>query len=159
MAFRGVYCSCYSAGDGASDPNHSSPFLEVSVAAMAGHGDLQEMLRMLTARKASMMAAMGYIKALQSKNLKRRDTDGVNPCLLRVAVTNTRDTALSRLPRHLHLLLRRPSATQSSLRASTQHASHTAKRATSVPLRSPPLQPAGKGQSWKCTRGTWITIR
>ncbi|KAL7951660.1 hypothetical protein V8C42DRAFT_304772 [Trichoderma barbatum] len=37
---------------------------------MAGHGDLQEMLRMLTARKASMMAAMGYIKALQSKNLK-----------------------------------------------------------------------------------------
>lgn len=48
---------------------------------MAGHGDLQEMLRMLTARKASMMAAMGYIKALQSKNLKRRDTDGVNPCL------------------------------------------------------------------------------
>ncbi|KAM0265627.1 hypothetical protein ACHAQJ_000061 [Trichoderma viride] len=41
---------------------------------MAGHGDLQEMLRMLTARKASMMAAMGYIKALQSKNLKRQDT-------------------------------------------------------------------------------------
>ncbi|UKZ67445.1 uncharacterized protein TrAtP1_008603 [Trichoderma atroviride] len=37
---------------------------------MAGHGDLQEMLRMLTARKASMMAAMGYIRALQSKNLK-----------------------------------------------------------------------------------------
>ncbi|KAM0525598.1 hypothetical protein ACHAPE_000305 [Trichoderma viride] len=37
---------------------------------MAGHGDLQEMLRMLTARKASMMAAMGYVKALQSKNLK-----------------------------------------------------------------------------------------
>ncbi|KAL7924864.1 hypothetical protein ACQKWADRAFT_286197 [Trichoderma austrokoningii] len=37
---------------------------------MAGHGDLQEMLRMLTARKASMMAAMGYIKALQAKNLK-----------------------------------------------------------------------------------------
>lgn len=48
---------------------------------MAGHGDLQEMLRMLTARKASMMAAMGYVKALQSKNLKRRDTDGVDPCL------------------------------------------------------------------------------
>jgi hypothetical protein len=41
---------------------------------MAGHGDLQEMLRMLTSRKASMMAAMGYIKALQAKNLKRRDT-------------------------------------------------------------------------------------
>lgn len=41
---------------------------------MAGHGDLQEMLRMLTARKASMMAAMGHIKALQAKNLKRRDT-------------------------------------------------------------------------------------
>ncbi|KAL6890765.1 hypothetical protein GGI43DRAFT_415688 [Trichoderma evansii] len=37
---------------------------------MAGHGDLQEMLRMLTARKASMMAAMGCIKALQAKNLK-----------------------------------------------------------------------------------------
>ncbi|KAH8129044.1 hypothetical protein LI328DRAFT_129074 [Trichoderma asperelloides] len=37
---------------------------------MASHGDLQEMLRMLTARKASMMAAMGYIRALQSKNLK-----------------------------------------------------------------------------------------
>ncbi|OTA05036.1 hypothetical protein A9Z42_0056560 [Trichoderma parareesei] len=41
---------------------------------MAGHGDLQEMLRMLTARKASMMAAMGYIKALQAKNLKRRES-------------------------------------------------------------------------------------
>ncbi|KAH6605852.1 ribosomal s5 domain 2-type fold [Trichoderma cornu-damae] len=41
---------------------------------MAGHGDLQEMLRMLTARKAPMMAAMGYIRALQSKNLKRRET-------------------------------------------------------------------------------------
>ncbi|KAL7820585.1 hypothetical protein V8C26DRAFT_392634 [Trichoderma gracile] len=40
---------------------------------MAGHGDLQEMLRMLTARKASMMAAMGYIKALQAKNLKSID--------------------------------------------------------------------------------------
>ncbi|KAL7799208.1 hypothetical protein V8C37DRAFT_366981 [Trichoderma ceciliae] len=37
---------------------------------MAGQGDLQEMLRMLTARKASMMAAMGCVKALQSKNLK-----------------------------------------------------------------------------------------
>lgn len=46
---------------------------------MASHGDLQEMLRMLTTRKASMMAAMGYIRALQSKNLKRRDTSGVNP--------------------------------------------------------------------------------
>jgi hypothetical protein len=82
VAFRGVYCFCYPAGERASDPNHSSPNHEVSVAAMAGHGDLQEMLRMLTARKASMMAAMGYIKALQSKNLKRRDTDGVNSCLL-----------------------------------------------------------------------------
>ncbi|KAL6875177.1 hypothetical protein J3F83DRAFT_730183 [Trichoderma novae-zelandiae] len=40
---------------------------------MAGHGDLQEMLRMLTARKASMMAAMGYIKALQAKNLRSID--------------------------------------------------------------------------------------
>ncbi|RFU74729.1 ribosomal s5 domain 2-type fold [Trichoderma arundinaceum] len=44
---------------------------------MAGHGDLQEMLRMLTARKASMMAAMGYIRALQSKNLKRRETGAI----------------------------------------------------------------------------------
>lgn len=45
-----------------------------SSSTMAGHGDLQEMLRMLTARKASMMAAMGYIKALQAKNLKRRES-------------------------------------------------------------------------------------
>lgn len=81
MAFGGVYCFCYSAEEGASDFTYSSLFLEASVAAMAGHGDLQEMLRMLTARKASMMAAMGYVKALQSKNLKRRDTDGVDPCL------------------------------------------------------------------------------
>lgn len=137
--------------------NHSSPLYEASVAAMAGHGDLQEMLRMLTARKAPMMAAMGYIKALQSKNLKRRDTGGVNSCLLGVVVTNMRDTASNRLPRHLHLLLRRPSVTRSSPRASTRHASHTATRAASVPPRSLPLQLVGKGQSWMCTRGTWIT--
>ncbi|KAK5995092.1 Protein IMPACT-A [Cladobotryum mycophilum] len=37
---------------------------------MAGQGDLQEMLRMLTARKTSMMQAMGHVKALQAKNLK-----------------------------------------------------------------------------------------
>lgn len=37
---------------------------------MAGHGDLQELLRMFTARKASMMTAMGHIKALQAKGLK-----------------------------------------------------------------------------------------
>lgn len=60
----------------------SEPYISIHgapVAAMAGHGDLQEMLRMLTARKASMMAAMGYIKALQAKNLKRRDTSSVDP--------------------------------------------------------------------------------
>lgn len=38
---------------------------------MAGQGDLQELLRMFTARKVSMMAAMGHVKALQSKNLRR----------------------------------------------------------------------------------------
>ncbi|KAJ6442024.1 cell division control protein 2 [Purpureocillium lavendulum] len=38
--------------------------------AMAGQGDLQELLRMLNARKVPMMAAMGHIKALQAKNLR-----------------------------------------------------------------------------------------
>ena len=38
---------------------------------MAGQGDLQELLRMFTARKVSMLAAMGYVKALQAKGLKR----------------------------------------------------------------------------------------
>ncbi|KAK2589531.1 hypothetical protein QQS21_012793 [Conoideocrella luteorostrata] len=37
---------------------------------MSGHGDLQELLRMLTARKVPMMTAMGYVKSLQSKNLR-----------------------------------------------------------------------------------------
>ncbi|PHH68039.1 hypothetical protein CDD80_296 [Ophiocordyceps camponoti-rufipedis] len=37
---------------------------------MAGHGDLQELLRMLTSRKVSMMAAMGHVKALQDKGLR-----------------------------------------------------------------------------------------
>ncbi|KHO01701.1 Ribosomal protein S5 domain 2-type fold protein [Metarhizium album ARSEF 1941] len=37
---------------------------------MSGHGDLQELLRMFTSRKVPMMAAMGHIKALQSKNLR-----------------------------------------------------------------------------------------
>lgn len=78
--------------------------------AMAGHGDLQEMLRMLTARKATMMAAMGYVKALQSKNLKRREMI-LNANYWEVVIANTRDTASSRLPRHPHPLLKRPSAT------------------------------------------------
>jgi hypothetical protein len=77
--FQGCHCFCFSPEEEVFDQNHSSPSHKLPVAAMAGHGDLQEMLRMLTARKASMMAAMGYIKALQSKNLKRRDTDGVKP--------------------------------------------------------------------------------
>jgi hypothetical protein len=38
---------------------------------MSAQGDLQELLRMFTARKVSMMASMGYIKTLQAKNLKR----------------------------------------------------------------------------------------
>lgn len=38
---------------------------------MAGQGDLQELLRMFTARKVSMLAAMGHVKSLQAKNLKR----------------------------------------------------------------------------------------
>jgi len=38
---------------------------------MAGQGDLQELLRMLNSRKVPMMAAMGHIKALQAKNLRR----------------------------------------------------------------------------------------
>ena len=37
---------------------------------MAGHGDLQELLRMFTARKISMMASMKHVQALQAKNLK-----------------------------------------------------------------------------------------
>ncbi|KAJ6787221.1 hypothetical protein PWT90_07856 [Aphanocladium album] len=37
---------------------------------MASQGDLQELLRMFTARKVSMLAAMGHIKSLQAKNLK-----------------------------------------------------------------------------------------
>ncbi|GAO15003.1 uncharacterized protein UV8b_00485 [Ustilaginoidea virens] len=37
---------------------------------MAGHGDLQELLRMFTARKVPMMTAMGHIKSLQAKNLR-----------------------------------------------------------------------------------------
>ncbi|EGX93122.1 impact, putative [Cordyceps militaris CM01] len=37
---------------------------------MAGQGDLQELLRMLTARKVPMLAAMGHVKSLQTKNLK-----------------------------------------------------------------------------------------
>ncbi|TQV97691.1 hypothetical protein V2A60_006575 [Cordyceps javanica] len=38
---------------------------------MAGQGDLQELLRMLTARKVPMLAAMGHVKSLQAKNFKR----------------------------------------------------------------------------------------
>lgn len=37
---------------------------------MAGHGDLQEMLRMFTSRKVPMMTAMKHIKELQALNLK-----------------------------------------------------------------------------------------
>ncbi|KAJ3467447.1 hypothetical protein MRS44_005011 [Fusarium solani] len=37
---------------------------------MATQNDLQELLRLLTARKMSMMAAMGQVKALQTKNLR-----------------------------------------------------------------------------------------
>ncbi|KAM3501517.1 hypothetical protein MY10362_005493 [Beauveria mimosiformis] len=37
---------------------------------MAGQGDLQELLRMLTARKVPMLSAMGHVKSLQAKNLK-----------------------------------------------------------------------------------------
>ncbi|KAF7543161.1 hypothetical protein G7Z17_g10958 [Cylindrodendrum hubeiense] len=37
---------------------------------MATQNDLQELLRLLTARKMSMMAAMGQVKALQAKNLR-----------------------------------------------------------------------------------------
>ncbi|KAF4981753.1 hypothetical protein FZEAL_2504 [Fusarium zealandicum] len=37
---------------------------------MATQNDLQELLRLLTARKLSMMAAMGQVKALQSKDLR-----------------------------------------------------------------------------------------
>ncbi|KAL6865750.1 hypothetical protein ACO1O0_001848 [Amphichorda felina] len=40
---------------------------------MAGHGDLQELLRMFTARKISMMASMKHVQALQAKNLKTID--------------------------------------------------------------------------------------
>ncbi|KAM3526356.1 hypothetical protein NHJ13051_003511 [Beauveria bassiana] len=37
---------------------------------MAGQGDLQELLRMLTARKVPMLSAMGHVKSLQAMNLK-----------------------------------------------------------------------------------------
>ncbi|KAF5007274.1 hypothetical protein FDECE_6389 [Fusarium decemcellulare] len=37
---------------------------------MATQNDLQELLRLLTGRKMSMMAAMGQVKALQTKNLR-----------------------------------------------------------------------------------------
>ncbi|CAM1502054.1 Fc.00g040380.m01.CDS01 [Cosmosporella sp. VM-42] len=37
---------------------------------MASQSDLQALLRLLTARKMSMMAAMGQVKALQAKNLR-----------------------------------------------------------------------------------------
>ncbi|TWU75949.1 hypothetical protein ED733_006591 [Metarhizium rileyi] len=37
---------------------------------MAGHGDLQELLRMFTSRKVPMMTAMRHVQALQSKNLR-----------------------------------------------------------------------------------------
>ncbi|PNY28084.1 Protein IMPACT [Tolypocladium capitatum] len=46
---------------------------------MAGQGDLQELLRMLTARKVSMMAAMGHVKSLQSKNLRSIDQIAEGP--------------------------------------------------------------------------------
>ncbi|KAG5929699.1 hypothetical protein E4U53_002392 [Claviceps sorghi] len=37
---------------------------------MSGHGDIRELLRMLTSRKVPMMTAMGHIKALQSQNYR-----------------------------------------------------------------------------------------
>lgn len=40
---------------------------------MASHGDLQELLRIFTSRKVSMMASMKHVQALQGKNLKRYD--------------------------------------------------------------------------------------
>lgn len=38
---------------------------------MAGEGDLQALLRMFTSRKVTMLAAMGHVKTLQSKGLRR----------------------------------------------------------------------------------------
>lgn len=38
---------------------------------MAGHGDLQELLRIFTSCKVSMMASMKHVQALQTRNLKR----------------------------------------------------------------------------------------
>jgi hypothetical protein len=38
---------------------------------MAGEGDLQVLLRMFTSRKVGMLVAMGHVKALQSKELRR----------------------------------------------------------------------------------------
>jgi len=40
---------------------------------MSSHGDLQEMLRMFTTRKVSMLGAMKYVQALQAKNIKSID--------------------------------------------------------------------------------------
>ncbi|KAG5997951.1 hypothetical protein E4U54_002276 [Claviceps lovelessii] len=37
---------------------------------MSGHGDIQELLRMLTSRKVPIMTAMGHVKALQSQNYR-----------------------------------------------------------------------------------------
>jgi|SRR5687767_9913358 hypothetical protein len=42
-----------------------------SRSAMADQGDLKELLRMFTARKVSMLAAMKHVKSLQAENLKR----------------------------------------------------------------------------------------
>jgi hypothetical protein len=38
---------------------------------MASQGDLQELLRIFTSRKMSMMVAMKHVQALQSKGLRR----------------------------------------------------------------------------------------
>lgn len=38
---------------------------------MAAQGDLQELLRIFTSRKVSMLAAMKHVQALQAQELKR----------------------------------------------------------------------------------------
>ncbi|KAF7546400.1 hypothetical protein G7046_g9311 [Stylonectria norvegica] len=48
-------------------------------------GDLQELLRMLTARKLSMIAAMGQVKALQAKNLRRTSLANARRSIAQIA--------------------------------------------------------------------------
>jgi hypothetical protein len=38
---------------------------------MADQSGLQDLLRMFTSRKVAIIAAMGHVKALQAKNLRR----------------------------------------------------------------------------------------